>query len=116
MIVRSLDINGDVNFGKGKSDYLFNLGALVQVIATRLRSQLGDCFFAEQDGIDWFNLIGSKRLADLKLAVTAVILETEGVQRLVDLTFSVDVQRNLVIRYNALSVYGDIDSQFVFEG
>lgn len=116
MIVRSLDVNGDMNFGKGKSDYFSNRNALAQIIATRLRSHLGDCFFAEQDGIDWFNLIGSKRMVDLKLAVTSIILETEGVQSLADLTFSLNEDRQLTIRYNLISVYGDIESTFVFEG
>lgn len=116
MIVRSLDSNGDMNFGKGKSDFLSDLNALVQIIGARLRSHLADCFFAENEGIDWFNLVGSKRFLDLKLALSKCILETEGVVSLSELSFNLSEQRIFTVNYTVLSVYGEASTRYVFEG
>lgn len=81
MIVRALDINGDWCFGKGQNDYKRNQDQIMQTIKTRLMSFLGDCFFATNAGIDWFNLMGSKNKLALELAVRSVILNTAGVLR-----------------------------------
>lgn len=106
MIVRSLDINGDWNFGKGKNDYLKNNKAIVQNISTRLSSFLGDCFFATDAGIDWFNLLGSKNQLALELAVRAVILNTLEVTRLVDVSIQVEENtRRINMRYVVDTIY-----------
>jgi hypothetical protein len=81
MIVRALDVNGDWCFGKGQNDYKRNQDQIMQTIKTRLMSFLGDCFFATNAGIDWFNLMGAKNKLALELAVRSVILNTAGVLR-----------------------------------
>lgn len=106
MIVRAIDANGDWLFGKGRNDYLSNNRAIVQNIATRLRSFLGDCFFALDAGLDWFNLLGSKNLIALELAVRATILNTEEVVAIVDVSIDLDeTTRHITMRYSVNTVY-----------
>lgn len=115
MRVRGIDSVGDWLFGKGKSDYKYDVNALAQIIETRLKSFLGDCFFAENDGIDWFNLMGSKNIRDLRLAVAAQILNTEGVNSLAELSVNIDGARKLTLQYSLVSVYGEISRRQTFE-
>lgn len=111
MIVRSLDANGDWRFGKGKNDYLFNNKAIVQNISTRLNSYLGDCFFALDEGLDWFNLLGSKDQRALELAVRSVLLNTAGVTALVDLSISLEeITRKITMQYTVETVYTQINN------
>lgn len=106
MIVRSLDGLGDWRFGKGKNDYLVNNKAIIQSIATRLNSYLGDCFFAIDAGVDWFNLLGSKDQLALELAVRAVILNTPGVTSIVDLSINLaETNRQITMQYTVETVY-----------
>lgn len=101
MIVRGLDGNGDWLYGKGIEDYRFANDAIAQSIQTRLLMFLNDCFFALDQGLDWFNLLGSKDQVSLTLAVNAQILNTPGVLALVQSSVSLDVNRRLSITYIA---------------
>lgn len=115
MRVRGLDSNGDVLFGKGKSDYKYDLAALAQILECNLKSIINDCFFATNDGIDWFNLLGSKNLRDLRLAVASCILNTEGISTLAELDVVTDpVTRRVTISYSVVSVYGEISRSVNF--
>lgn len=106
MIVRALDGTHDWTFGKGKNDYLTFNKAIGQNIDTRLFSFLGDCYFDIQAGIDWFNLIGSKNVVGLNLAVSAVILNTENVTGLLQLLLDLNRQtRKLTIQYEVTTAY-----------
>lgn len=106
MIVRSLDSIGDWNFGKGKNDYLVNNKAIVQNIATRLKSFLGDCFFSLGSGLDWFNLLGSKDQLALEMSVRAVILNTREVVSIVDVSINLEeTTRRINMKYTVDTVY-----------
>lgn len=105
MRVRSLDAAGDWLFGKGQNDYLTANAAVVQNISTRLLMFLGDCFFDTAAGIDWFNLLGAKNETALSLAVAAVILNTEEVTALNQLSIGLDVARNLTIKFQVQTIY-----------
>lgn len=106
MRVRSLDVNGDWNFGKGRNDYLVDEQALMQLISTRLQSFLGDCFFAIDEGIDWFNLLGGKNRIQIELDVRAVIMNTTGVTGLVSMEMNFDgATRILTMTYKVLTIY-----------
>lgn len=106
MIVRALDINGDWTFGKGRNNYLSGNAAIVQDISLRLKSFLGDCFFAIDEGIDWFNLLGSKNQVALELAVRSVILGTEGVVKLIDAQVTLEEEsRRINMRFIVSTVY-----------
>jgi len=105
MIVRSIDSDGDWNFGKGRNDYLSANDAIGQNIKTRLQSFLGDCFFAMSAGIDWFNLLGSKNIIGLQLSIQATILNTTGVTRIVDFSLSLETNRRLNLQYTVETIY-----------
>lgn len=104
MIVRALDkTNHDWLFGKGQNDYKRGNDALVQVIRTRLLMFLGDCFFATDQGVNWFNLLGGKDEVAINLAVSAVILNTPNVTSLTQLSINLDSSRLLAIVYSITS-------------
>jgi hypothetical protein len=99
-IVRALDAVGDWTYGAGKANYLRERKAIKQNISTRLYSFLGDCFFKTDAGIDWFNLLGAKDVDAITKACTTVILNTQGVVGLVELSADLDHNtRNLRVVY-----------------
>lgn len=112
MKVRELDVNHDWLFGKGQNNYLSANKAVVQNIDTRLHAFLGDCFFDLGAGIDWFNLLGGKDQLALNLAISAVILNTQNVTGIIQLSTYLDVARRLTIRYQAQTTYSQISSSF----
>lgn len=105
MIVRALDVNHDWTFGKGKNDYFVNNNAIVQNINTRLNSFVGDCFFAANAGVDWWNLLGGKSRVAVELAISTIILNTTGVTGLVELSVILSDTRQVSIVYQVSTVY-----------
>ncbi len=114
MRVRQIDGTHDWLFGKGQNDYLRANAAIVQNINTRLNSFLGDCFFDVGAGIDWFNLLGAKDQTALNLSVSAVILNTQNVTGLLQISIQLDVTRNLTIQYQVQTSYSTASSTFQF--
>lgn len=88
MRFRNLTADGDWCFGKGRNSFLMNDRALMMNIRTRLLSFLGDCFFDEEAGIDWWNLLGGKDLRSLLASVQRVVLRSTQVKRIVDLDYT----------------------------
>ncbi len=109
-IVREIDINNDWTFGNGKSNYRKDIKAVSQNIKTRLQSYLGDCFFDVTAGIDWFNLLGSKQVQQLRLAIASVILNTENVTGILELSFNLDESRNMTLRYDVQTAFGNAEN------
>ena len=105
MIIRALDSNHDWTWGRGRNNYLRMNNAVIQNIDTRLNSFLGDCFFDLEAGIDWFNLLGSTNQLALKLAISAVIINTENVTALLELSSVIDENRRITIQYEVTTVY-----------
>ena len=105
MIVRGLDANGDWMFGKGKNDYKSGNYAVEQSIKTRLQSFLGDCFFATDAGLDWWNLLGSKDITTLTLAVKATIFNTPNVTAIISSSVNLDRNRKITITYAVKTAY-----------
>lgn len=99
-IVRAIDADNDWTFGAGANNYKTGLDALAQNLKTRLQSFLGDCFFDLQAGIDWFNLLGAKDQTKLLLDISAVILNTDNVNTLVQLSANLDSSRKLTVTYS----------------
>ncbi len=115
MIVRALDSDHDWLFGKGRNDYLRDLNAVVQNIDTRLNSFLGDCFFDQGAGIDWFNLLGAKDQIALNLTISAVILNTTDVTGIEQLSVTLSTARNLRVAYVVQTSYSRASSIFEFD-
>lgn len=109
MRVRALDTDNDWEYGKGQNDYKVQRAAVAQNLQTRISSFFGDCFFDTNAGVDWYNLLGGKDQLALQLAVTAIILNTANIASI--LSFSATYSssnRNLVLFYKVLSVFGTI--------
>lgn len=106
MIIRAIDVNGDWLYGQGLNNFKRGIPALEENISTRLYSVLGDCFFAQYAGIDWFNFIGSKNELALNLAISALLLNTENVTGINQLSINLNHQtRQFFINYSVNSVF-----------
>lgn len=115
MRVRALDEDHDWLFGKGQNDYLQGRAACVQNINTRLYEFLGDCFFNNGAGISWFTLLGSKDQVPLNLAISAVILNTDDVTGINQLSATLSVTRNFSVIYEVATSYGTAADTFIFD-
>ena len=105
MIIRNLDTDGDWTFGKGLSNFLSGELALQLNIKTRLQSWLNDCFFALQEGIDYRNLLDKGQEQNLRHAAKSMILASEGVLAIRELTAVLDSGRRLTITYSIDTIY-----------
>lgn len=112
--VRGLNVTGDWLFGKGLNDYKSNQAAIAQNIQTNLLMFLNDCFFAKNEGIDWFNLLGQKNLTAITLAVNAAILKVEGVTGILQTSINLSEARVLTITYNVQTVYSTLQASTVY--
>lgn len=115
MIVRSIDVVNDWLFGRGANDYKSKNDAIAQSIKTRLQSFLGDCFFNTAAGIDWFNLLGSKNQLALNLAISAVILNTENVTGIKQLSVSLTSDRVFSVTYRVQTTYSIASDTFQYD-
>jgi hypothetical protein len=115
MIMRALDADWDWTFGKGRNNYLRGRGAIAQSLKTRLQMFLGDCFFALNEGIDWFNLQGGKDVTALRLAIQATILNTNGVTGILSLTVNLPPDRVLTVFYEVSTNEGSVEGSFSLE-
>lgn len=106
MRVRALDAEGDWEFGKGQNDYKTANKAVAQNLQTRLKSFLGNCFFDASAGIDWFTFLGGKDTLALQLAISAVILNTDNILGIIDLTTSLSTDRVFSLFYKVTTSFG----------
>lgn len=116
MIFRALDENHDWLWGKGKADFLKNNAAIGMNIKTRLLSWVGDCFFDQNAGIDWWNRLGSKNQRTLlELDLKRVILQSEGGTGIVSFDTNL-TGRRFTASYTVDTIYtGQIEDQ-IFVG
>lgn len=105
MIFRSIDANGDWNFGRGQSDYLTTNAAIGANIQTRLLSWLNDCFFSLNSGIDWLNRFGAEnQRALLELDIRRVIQQSTGVTGITKLDIIIN-GRDFTATYNINTIF-----------
>lgn len=107
MRIRAIDSDGDWTFGKGVQNYLLNQNAIALDIKTRLYSFLNDCFFDAGAGVDWFNLLGSKNEAAILFSIKSILVNTQGVNSVTDISAVVDENRNLSVSYGVTTVFGE---------
>jgi hypothetical protein len=106
MIIRALDSSNDFSFGKGKSNYLKETAAIGLDVKTRVYSFLNDCFFALDDGIDWYNLIGLKDTKAIILAVKTTILQSYGVTGIISFDTIYEF-RSLTLKYEIRTIFNE---------
>lgn len=105
MKFRALTAQGDWQFGAGVQSYFSNENAIAANIATALRVFLGECFFALDAGVDWWNLIGGKDEQGIILQCRSVISQCEGVARINSVTAVLNRQRGLSVTYDVDDIY-----------
>lgn len=105
MIFRSLDANGDWNFGRGQSDYLSTNAAIGANIQTRILSWLNDCYFSLNSGVDWLNRLGDAGQRDLlELDIRRIIQQSVGVTGITSLDIII-IGRKLTATYNIDTIF-----------
>lgn len=113
MIFRSLDGEGDWNFGKGKESYLTDNNAIAMNIQTRLLSFFRDCWFDPDAGIDWLRLLGSKSTEqEIILNIRGTILQSYGVNRVNSIALQ-HSGRSVIISYDIDTLFTQNSSQIV---
>ena len=105
MTFRNLDANHDWTFGSGRSNYVSENQEIALNLKTRILSFLGDCFFATNEGIDWFNLLDYHYQDRLENAVQEVIKNTDGVTGINSVDLIVNADRQIRISYDVQTIY-----------
>jgi hypothetical protein len=112
--VRALDSNGDWTFGLGRGNYLSGVAAIEQQIRCRILQFYRECFFDMGAGIDWFRLLGGADEMMITLAVSGVILRTEGVTGIHSLEVNLTTGRAFTGSYSVTTIYSTLTSSFNF--
>ena len=102
---RSLDSNNDWNFGNNLESYVTTQQEIALNLKTRIMSFLGDCFFATDEGIDWWNLLDYRYQDRLENAVQDVVKNTPGVTAINSVDVLVGANRKIKIQYDIQTIY-----------
>lgn len=107
MKIRAIDENNDWTFGKGLQDYKTQSDAIRQDIKTAIQEWVGDCFFANNNGIDWKNRLEKNQQKNTEAEVKSLIVKRDGVVAVL-LVNSILINRVLTIYYKVKTIYSDI--------
>lgn len=105
MKVRALDSSGDWTFGSGLANYISDVDAINQTVASRLKSFKNDNPLAMDENIDWNDLLGRKGTEDSILReIERVVLQTNGVTRITELEVKKTENRiqSLSLKYDTI--------------
>lgn len=105
MIFRNLTEEHDWCFGAGKANMTSLNQAIGLNIKTRILSWVGDCFFDQNAGIDWWNRLGSKNQRTLlELDLRRQIQQSEGVTGIVEFQTNL-IGRKFSASYTVTTIY-----------
>ena len=118
MRFRNLDSNGDWTFGQGLSNYVAGNTAIGLNIATRIKSWMGDCFFAMNAGVDWKTRLGSKNQQSLLEGdLKRIILSSYGVTGINSFSVSYSaITRHFSVDYDVSTIFTKSYQQSVTQG
>lgn len=105
MSFRNLTGENDWVFGTGKNSYVTENQEIGLNIQTRVMSFLGDCFFATNEGIDWFNLLDYRYQDRLENSVQEVVKNTPGVTAINSIDVLIGANRKIIIQYDVQTIY-----------
>lgn len=95
----------DWTFGNGIGSYVTEEQEIALNVKTRIMSFLGDCFFATDEGIDWWNLLDYRYQDRLENAVQDVIKNTPGVTAINSVDVLVGANRQIRLQYDIQTIY-----------
>lgn len=107
MAFRNLDGQHDWVFGSGKNSYVTENQEIGLNIQTRVLSFLGDCFFATEEGIDWWNLLDMGKQEQLENSVQETIKNTPGVTAINSVDVVLGANRKITITYDVQTIYSE---------
>lgn len=107
MAFRNLDGQHDWVFGSGKNSYVTENQEIGLNIETRVLSFLGDCFFATEEGIDWWNLLDMGKQEQLENSVQETIKNTPGVTAINSVDVVLGANRKITITYDVQTIYSE---------
>jgi hypothetical protein len=102
---RAIDGDNDWVFGSGIQSYARDNLSISYDIKTKLQTFLTECFFDNTIGLPWFQLLGGKDKDALILGIKQAIANVEGVTQVLELDFSLNADRNAIIRYTVNTIY-----------
>lgn len=105
MSIRNIDSAHDWVFGCGTYSYVNEEQEIAVNLETRLLSFLGDCFFATDEGIDWWNLLDYNQQEKLQTAVQGVIIDTDGVTGINSVDTYINADRKITLTYDIQTIY-----------
>lgn len=105
MIFRSLDTDADWRFGAGKASYATTGEAIRFSVETTLRTFQGECFFAKEDGLPWFDLINMRNKDAVVLFIKSIVNEIYGVTKVNEIEYAIDINRVSTIKYDITTLY-----------
>jgi hypothetical protein len=84
LLVRALDVNGDIQCGQGTGAFISDLDAVVQLLNTRLKLYLGEWWADQNDGLPmWQDILGvygaNDNIDGISLVIQQRILATSFV-------------------------------------
>lgn len=112
--VRAIDSDNDWTFGKGLNNYKSANDAIAQNIKTRLQEWKGNCFFSDNAGIDWSNRLEKNQVELLKQDTKNIILQTDGVVALTQISFSFE-NRSFSVTYIVQTIYSQLSEQTIIK-
>lgn len=107
MSFRNLTKEHDWTFGAGKNNYVNENQEIALDLETRVLSFLGNCFFAVNEGIDWFNLLDYGYQERLENAVQETIKNTPGVTGINSVDAITGTNRQIIITYDIQTIYSN---------
>lgn len=111
MLVRRLDENHDMTFGRGLANFARDAESVRQRVDTRLQLLLGEWFLDTSAGVPYLQEILVKP-ADTMHAESLIkrcILETDGVETIVSFELIYDANtRRAVVTAVVRTIYGDV--------
>jgi hypothetical protein len=106
MSVSGLTAAGDWRFGQGKAVYIKRSDEIAQNVVTRIRSFTNDWFPDVNDGLAWFEMLGSKgQRARILRELEQTVLRTEGVRTIEKLDIADLTARNATIEISYRDIF-----------
>lgn len=105
MTFRNLTGEHDWVWGTGKNSYVSETQEIALNIKTRILSFLNDCFFATNEGIDYWNLLDYNKQEQLENQLQATIVQTPGVTKINSVDVLIGANRRFNVNYSIETIY-----------